>query len=187
MAGKVRTPNPWRKARATAPGEPRRSPKLTPCLGLWQRHPVRIAALDVGSRTIGVALSDPLGLTAQPDHVIARKGTRQDVAALLAWCREREVEELVVGLPLELDGREAHRARRVRILHEALCAAFDGPVHLWDERLTTAAAERALLEADLSRKRRKQSIDKVAAALILQGFLDHRAREVAEAAPPGEE
>lgn len=143
---------------------------------------MRIAGLDVGSRTIGVALSDPLGYTAQPDHVIRRQGTRADVTRLVAWCREREVEELVVGLPLELDGQEAQRARRVRVLVDALTEAFDGPVHLWDERFSTAEAQRAMLEGDASRKKRKQSIDMVAAALILDGFLTHRRREATEGA-----
>jgi len=146
---------------------------------------VRIAALDVGSRRIGVALSDPLGYTAQPDHVLDRQGTKADVARLLAFCAEREVEELVVGLPLELDGTEAQRARRVRVLYDALVAAFSGPVHLWDERLTTVAAERAMLEGDVSRSRRRQSIDMVAAALILQGFLDHRSQAAAREADAG--
>ncbi|MDY0002752.1 MAG: Holliday junction resolvase RuvX [Polyangia bacterium] len=152
---------------------------------------MRIAALDVGSRRIGIALSDPLGYTAQPDHVMERRGTRADVASLLAFCAERGVTELVLGLPLELDGTEAQRARRVRVLFDALVSLFAGPVHLWDERLTTVAAERVMLEADLSRRRRKQSIDMVAAALILQGFLDHRrlqaARELEPGAPLGED
>lgn len=145
---------------------------------------MRIAALDVGSRRIGVALSDPLGYTAQPDHVMERKGTRADVATLLAFCAAREVTELVLGLPLELDGTEAQRARRVRVLFDALAAAFPGPVHFWDERLTTVAAERAMLEGDASRRRRRQSIDMVAAALILQAFLEHRRQEAARAVGP---
>lgn len=135
---------------------------------------MRIAALDVGSRTIGVAVSDSLGITAQPSHVIRRRGTRADVADVVAWCSEHEVTTLVVGLPLELDGSEAHRARRVRVLVDALTEAYDGDVQMWDERLTTVAAERALLEADVSRRKRKLYVDKVAAALILQGYLDFR-------------
>ncbi len=153
---------------------------LTEVLGVWQRASVRIAALDVGSRTIGVAISDPLTITAQPSHVISREGTKKDVATLLAWCHKEQVTELVVGLPLELDGSEAHRARRVRVLYDALCEAFDGPVRLWDERMTTVAAERVLLEADVSRRKRKQHVDKLAATLILQGFLDHRGAAASE-------
>jgi len=135
---------------------------------------MKIAGLDVGSRTIGVAVSDALGITAQPSHVLARRGTRHDVETLVSWSREAGVTELVVGLPLELDGTEAHRARRVRVLVDALRQGFDGPLHLWDERLSTVAAERVLLEADLSRRKRKRNVDKLAAAIILQGFLDHR-------------
>jgi putative pre-16S rRNA nuclease len=134
---------------------------------------MRIAGLDVGSKTIGVALSDVLLLTAQPAFVLARRGTRADVAELMAWCIGKDVEELVVGLPLELDGREGHRVRRVRVLVVALEEAFDGPVHLWDERMSTRAAQSVLLEADVSRQKRKQHVDKIAAAIILQGYLDY--------------
>ncbi len=135
---------------------------------------MRIAGLDVGSKTIGVALSDTLLLTAQPSFVLARRGTRADVAKLMSWCAGESVQELVVGLPLELDGREGHRVRRVRVLVVALEKAFDGPVHLWDERMSTRAAESVLLEADLSRRKRKLHVDKIAAAIILQGYLDYR-------------
>ncbi len=135
---------------------------------------MRIAGLDVGSKTIGVALSDDLLFTAQPVYVLKRRGTKADVAELMAWGAEHEVAEVVVGLPLELDGREGHRARRVRVLADALDQAFDGPIHMWDERMSTCAAEQVLLEADLSRKKRKQHVDKVAASFILQGYLDWR-------------
>jgi len=150
---------------------------------------MRIAGLDVGSKTIGVALSDALHVTAQPSFVLARRGTRADVAQLVAWSADQDVAELVVGLPLELDGREGHRARRVRVLVEALEEAFDGPVHLWDERMTTRAAQQVLLEADLSRRKRKQHVDKVAASFILQGYLDWRqnARDAAATASEPEE
>jgi putative Holliday junction resolvase len=133
---------------------------------------MRIAGLDVGSKTIGLALSDELLITAQPAIVLARRGTGADVEQLVAWSAEHGVAELVVGLPLELSGREGHRARRVMVLVEALTDAFDGPVHLWDERMSTRAAERVLLEADLSRRKRKQHVDKIAASFILQGYLD---------------
>ena len=135
---------------------------------------MRIAGLDVGSKTIGVALSDTLYLTAQPEFVLARRGTRADVEQLMVWCTEHDVTEIVVGLPLELDGREGHRARRVRVLVDALKEAYDGPVHMWDERMSTRAAEQVLLEADLSRRKRKQHVDKIAASIILQGYLDWR-------------
>lgn len=147
---------------------------------------MRIAGLDVGSKTIGVALSDVLLLTAQPAFVLARRGTRADVAQLVAWGAEHDVAELVVGLPLELDGREGHRVRRVRVLVVALEEAFDGPVHLWDERMTTRAAEQVLLEANLSRRKRKQHVDKIAASFILQGYLDWL-RYTRDEAAPGDE
>lgn len=135
---------------------------------------MRIAGLDVGSKTIGVALSDDLLLTAQPVYVLSRRGTKADVAELMTWSAAHEVDELVVGLPLELDGREGHRVRRVRVLVDALREAFAGPVRLWDERMSTRAAEQVLLEADLSRRKRKQHVDKIAASFILQGYLDWR-------------
>ena len=133
---------------------------------------VRIAGLDVGSKTIGVALSDELLLTAQPAFVLSRRGTKRDVEQLVDWCTEQDVRELVVGLPLELDGRQGHRARRVQVFVDALRERFVGAVHHWDERMSTREAERVLLEADLSRRKRKLAVDKVAAAIILQGYLD---------------
>ncbi|MFH2005129.1 MAG: Holliday junction resolvase RuvX [bacterium] len=135
---------------------------------------MRIAGLDVGSKTIGVALSDELLLTAQPAFVLARRGTTRDVERILDWCEEQEVAELVVGQPLELDGRIGHRARRVQVLVDALQGRFSGAVHVWDERMSTREAQRVLLEADLSRRKRKLTVDKVAAAIILQGYLDWR-------------
>lgn len=162
---------------------------MTRSAGFGTLRWMRIAGLDVGSKTIGVALSDVLHLTAQPSFVLARRGTGADVAHLVAWSAEQDVAELVVGLPLELDGREGHRARRVRILVDALAEVFDGPVHLWDERMTTRAAEKVLLEADLSRRKRKQHVDKIAASFILQGYLDWRqnARDAAATVSEPEE
>ncbi len=133
---------------------------------------MRIAGLDVGSKTIGLALSDELLLTAQPVGVLRRRGTRADVAELVAWSREHQVAEVVVGLPLELSGREGHRARRVRVLASALEEAFCGPVRMWDERLSTRAVEQVLIEADVSRAKRRLHLDKLAASFILQGYLD---------------
>ena len=150
---------------------------------VWHLRYMRIAGLDVGSKTIGVAVSDTLYLTAQPEFVLARRGTKADVAQLMVWCAEHEVSEIVVGLPLELDGREGHRVRRVRVLVDALQKAFDGPVHMWDERMSTRAAEQVLLEADLSRRKRKQHVDKIAASIILQGYLDWRQHSPKMAAP----
>lgn len=137
---------------------------------------MRALGLDVGSKTIGVAVSDELGLAAHPETVIARAGTRADVAALVALAGKLEVVAVVIGIPYELSGREGPRAKRVRVLLDALRAALPPaiPIHEEDERFSTVTAERVLLEADLSRARRKQVIDKQAAAVILQGWLDRR-------------
>jgi putative holliday junction resolvase len=137
---------------------------------------MRVLGLDVGSKTIGVAATDELALAAHPRETIARKGTKLDVARVAELVGELNVERIVVGLPLELSGREGPRARRVRVLIDALVARFGDalPVETWDERFSTAGANRALMEADLSRARRKQVIDQQAAVFILQGWLDAR-------------
>lgn len=130
--------------------------------------------LDVGDKTIGVAMSDETGLIARGVEVIRRAGWERDLARLRALCDEYRVGEVVVGLPRRLNGSLGERAGRAmdfaRKLHEALGL----PVHTWDERLSTVAAERTLLEADMSRARRRKIIDRMAAAIILQGFLDSR-------------
>ncbi len=141
---------------------------------------MRAMGLDVGAKTIGVAISDELGLAAHPTCVIARKGTRLDVQQVSALIDEREVQAVIVGLPYELSGAIGRRATRVRIfinaLRESLTQSAQSappiPVHEWDERFSTVAVERVLLDADVSRKKRKQVIDKQAAAYILQGWLD---------------
>tara|TARA_R110002096_G_scaffold143328_4_gene299301 strand:- start:95806 stop:96246 length:441 start_codon:yes stop_codon:yes gene_type:complete len=135
---------------------------------------VRSLGLDVGTKTIGIALSDGLGIAAHPLLVLPRAGTVKDVAAVEALVNEHEVIAIVVGLPLELSGKVGHRARRVQVLIQALAAHFgDGiPVHEWDERFSTAAVERVLIDADMSRAKRKKVVDKQAAAYILQGWLD---------------
>jgi len=137
---------------------------------------MRVMGLDVGSKTIGVAVSDELGMVGHPVATLARKGTRQDVDALAALVAEREVTEVVVGLPLELSGAAGPAARRVRDLIAALQARLGEAVaiHEWDERFSTAAVERVLIEGDLSRRRRRQVVDQQAAAYILQGWLDAR-------------
>ncbi|HWN71966.1 MAG TPA: Holliday junction resolvase RuvX [Haliangium sp.] len=135
---------------------------------------MRALGLDVGMKTIGVAVSDELGLAAHPVTTIARQGTARDVARVVALAAEREARAVVVGLPLELSGEEGRRARRVRVLIDALRQVLppDVAIHEWDERFSTAAVERMLIAADVSRQRRKQVIDKQAAAYILQGWLD---------------
>jgi putative holliday junction resolvase len=144
--------------------------------GLGYRAGVRALGLDVGSKTIGVALSDELGLAAHGLAVIARHGTAPDVAAVAEQISRHAVGAVVVGIPFELSGREGPRARRVRVFFAALQAACGATVewHEQDERFSTRFAERALLQADLSRAKRKRVIDQQAAAVILQGWLDAR-------------
>ena len=133
----------------------------------------RVIALDVGTKTIGVAISDPLRITANPVCTVARKGVVKDVKQLVEICLELQVEALVVGLPLELDGSEARSARLARQIGDALGEALSIEPLYVDERYSSVEAERALIEADLSRKKRKTVIDQAAAVLILRSFLDH--------------
>jgi putative Holliday junction resolvase len=132
--------------------------------------------LDVGTKTVGVAVADELGLTAQPITVVRRSSLKKDLADLLALARERSVDRFVVGLPLNMDGSEGPRAQATRKFGDALATASGLPIIYQDERLTTVAAERALLEADMSRARRREVIDQVAATIILQGWLDAQPR-----------
>lgn len=137
---------------------------------------IRALGLDVGARTIGVAISDALGIAAHPVTTIARRGIELDATAVATLVRDEHVTDIVVGLPLELSGQAGRRAARVRKLTDSIAARLGGDVnfHEWDERFSTAATERVLIAADLSRRRRKQIIDKQAAAYILQGWLDAR-------------
>ncbi|MEM6291592.1 MAG: Holliday junction resolvase RuvX [Myxococcota bacterium] len=138
---------------------------------------MRSLGLDVGSKTIGRALGDASGLIATAYDVWARKGHVEDAREIVRQVSEEAVQAIVVGLPLELDGRVGRRARATHRFVEALEAELAGQkveasVHLWDERFSTAAAERAMIAADVSRARRKEKIDAVAAQVILQGWLD---------------
>jgi len=133
--------------------------------------------LDVGTRTVGVAISDELGMTAQAVTTLRRENLRADLEALANLAASRGVAQLVVGLPVRLDGTEGPSAALARSLGDKLAERTGLPVTYWDERLTTREAQRALLEADVSRARRKKVIDQVAAALILQGWLDAQAHE----------
>lgn len=136
--------------------------------------------LDVGSKTIGVAIMDDAGIAAHPLQVIARKGTDTDVSTIQTLVAEHDIGDIVIGMPFELSGKVGHRAKRVREFAKALQAKLGDAVklHEQDERFTTAEAERVLLDADLSRQKRKQVIDQQAAALILQAWLDaKRTRE----------
>ncbi len=132
----------------------------------------RLLGLDVGTKTIGLALSDVLRSIASPFDTLRRGKFAADAKILLAIAAKHEVGGLVVGLPLEMDGREGPRCQSVRQFAANLLKLEDMPIAFWDERLSTAAVTRTLLEADASRKRRGEVVDKMAAAYILQGFLD---------------
>lgn len=131
-----------------------------------------IAGLDLGDRTIGVAVSDRLRGVATPVTTIRRKKFTADAEALAALLREREVGGIVLGLPRNMDGSEGPRCQSTRAFARNFTRMLDLPLTYWDERLSTVAAERALLEADTSRRRRAEVIDHVAAGYILQGALD---------------
>ncbi len=135
---------------------------------------VRLMGLDVGARKIGVALSDELGITAQPHGVVeAGPGKPDPFAQLVSICKEQQVNKVVIGLPLSMGGGDrGSSSRRAYALGERFDEELGMAVAYWDERFTTAEAERLLISADLKRKQRKQVVDKVAAALILQGYLD---------------
>ncbi len=133
---------------------------------------MRILGLDVGTKTIGVAISDPLGWTAQGLETIQRKGMAKDIEALLAIIRAKEVEKIVIGLPLHMQGGESVSAMRARELGQRLGEESGLEIIYQDERLSTVSAQRVLLEGDVSRAGRKAVIDKVAAGFILQSYLD---------------
>ena len=137
----------------------------------------RILGLDLGTKTIGMAISNSNWTIASPVETIRRKKFSIDVEAMLAFARAEDVEGLVMGLPLNMDGSEGPRAQATRAFVRNLRAHSDLPVLYWDERLSSYAAEQAMLEADMSRKKRARNIDQIAAAIILQGCLD-RLREV---------
>jgi len=135
---------------------------------------IRILALDVGEKRIGLAVSDPLGITAQGLGVLLRKDWESDLARLTELAREYRVREIVVGLPRHMDGRPGKATGEILELARALATALGVQVVTWDERLTTVEAERVLLQADVSRRRRRQVVDQLAAVLILQGYLEQR-------------
>ncbi len=138
------------------------------------RQPGRLLGLDVGSKTIGLAVSDLLGFTAQGIPTIRRKNKRTDLAALQRVIEQYEIAELVVGLPLRMSGAEGIQSEKCTIFSDELRRHFKLPVHLWDERLTSAEANRLLRETDMSIRRRAAVVDQMAAVLILQAFMEHR-------------
>lgn len=131
-----------------------------------------LAGLDLGTKTIGVAVSDGLRSVATPLETVRRKKFGLDAARLQALFAERAICGLVLGLPRNMDGSEGPRCQATRAFARNFTTHWDGPITFWDERLSTVAAEKALLEADTTRKRRAEVIDHVAASYILQGALD---------------
>ncbi|NBB97125.1 MAG: Holliday junction resolvase RuvX [Alphaproteobacteria bacterium] len=134
-----------------------------------------LAGLDLGDKTIGVAVSDRMLSIASPLQTIRRKKFGLDAAALLALLDAREIGGIILGLPRNMDGSEGPRCQSTRAFARNLSRLTERPIGFWDERLSTVAAERALLEADTSRRRRAEVIDHVAAGVILQGALDRLA------------
>jgi putative Holliday junction resolvase len=135
----------------------------------------RVLGIDLGSRRIGIAATDGLGLTAQPRETLARHGGARDIEAIAAVVRDVGADRIVLGLPLDPEGAEGPAARRARDFAGKLAAALHLPVELVDESFSTVEAEAVLLAADVSRARRKQVVDKLAAAVILQRWLDQQA------------
>ncbi len=136
----------------------------------------RVLGLDVGSKTIGLAVSDPLGVTAQGLETIRRQNKRLDLERLEQVIRQYEVAEIVVGYPLRLSGAEGVQGERMRQFAEQLRRRFQMPIHLWDERLTSAEASRLLRESEMSIRRRGEVVDRLAAVLILQSWMAARDR-----------
>jgi putative Holliday junction resolvase len=134
----------------------------------------RVVGIDLGARRIGVAVSDGLGLTAQPHATIARHGGVRDLQAIAAVVAQHQAGLVVLGLPLDPEGNEGAAARSARVFAERLRAAIPVPVEMIDESFSTVEAEAVLLEADVSRAKRRQVVDRLAAAVILQRWLDQK-------------
>ncbi|NLT21370.1 MAG: Holliday junction resolvase RuvX [Syntrophomonadaceae bacterium] len=134
----------------------------------------RKMGLDVGIKRIGIALSDPMGWTAQGHSVLNRKNLQDDLQEIARLCLLMEVDEIVVGMPRNMNGTYGTKAEEIEEFAGNLAEVIDLPIVFWDERLTTRAAERTLLEANVSRKKRREVIDKIAAVNILQGYLNRQ-------------
>lgn len=145
--------------------------------------PTRILALDHGTKRIGVALSDELGWTAQPLETIERRTLERDIARIVDLVRTHEVGQVLLGLPLRLNGEEGPAVQAVHQFLERLGDALPVPIVTWDERMTTKAAEDLLIAADVSRKKRKGVVDRVAAAILLQSYLEAHAAAPAALVP----
>lgn len=138
---------------------------------------MRILGLDVGQRTIGVAVSDPLGFTAQGLTTIRRTNKEKDIEEIRRFCNEYNVEVIVIGLPKNMNGTIGPSGEIIMAFGKLIEEELAIEIKFWDERLTTVAATKAMLEADLSRNKRKKIVDKVASTYILQGYLDLLYRE----------
>lgn len=141
----------------------------------------RVLALDVGDRRIGIAVSDELGVTAQGVTTLHRRSWASDLGEIARLVDRWEVEAIVVGLPLTLDGTVGPRAQTIHAFIKRLESAVSMPILTWDERFSTVTAERVLIDADLSRAKRRQVVDKTAAVVILQHFLDARSHQGGDA------
>ncbi len=144
---------------------------------------MRIMGLDIGSRTIGVAVSDELGITAQGLKTIKRRSMEEDLKEISQIIAEFKINKIVVGLPKSMNGTIGSQAETVLQWMKDVKEKIDLPMDSWDERFSTVEASRTLLQADLSRRKRKGVIDKVAAVLILQGYLDQAGKQHHESSP----
>jgi len=133
---------------------------------------MRILGLDIGSKRIGVAISDPLGITAQGVMTLERESDEADFEHLRAIVSEREVGEIVVGLPLNMNGSHGPQAKAATLFADAIKEKLNLPVKLWDERMSTSQVERIMIDGGASRAKRKKKIDKLAAQVILQSYLN---------------
>ena len=137
-----------------------------------ERLPARVLGLDVGSKTIGLAVSDPLGITAQGLETMRRQNKRLDFERLRQIIRDYNVAEIVVGYPLRMSGMAGTQSEKMQLFAAEIRRKFHLPVHLWDERLTSAEANRVLRDSEMSIQRRGEVVDRLAAVLILQGWMD---------------
>jgi putative holliday junction resolvase len=147
----------------------------------------RVVGLDVGARRIGIAVSDLLGITAQGLDTLHRQNKRHDFEHLRRVIRDYKIKEIVVGLPLRMSGAEGIQSDKMNLFAEDLRKRFKLPVHLWDERLTSAEANRLLRETDLSIEKRGKAVDRMAAILILQGWMEARAASASRLSASGTE
>lgn len=152
------------------------SPLDPPTLASLLPEKGKLMGLDLGTKTIGIAISDGLRMTATPLHTIKRKKFTQDALELAELIAKNDVVGIILGLPLNMDGSEGPRAQATRAFARNLATKMDIPLAFWDERLSTAAVTRTLLEADVSRAKRGEVVDKLAASFILQGALDRLRR-----------